>query len=251
MEIQGDLGVLISGAASGLGRATADYFRQKGARLALLDKNLEALPKGDASIFSAKVDVTNEAEVQAAIHEASGALGPLRVCVNCAGIAPASRLLGRHGLHELSLFEQVLKVNLVGTFNVLRFFVEQLAEEPLCGEERGVIINTASVAAFEGQIGQAAYSASKGGVAAMTLPLARELTRLGVRVMTIAPGIMHTPMMAGMPQEVQDSLAASIPFPSRMGKPEEYAALVGQIVENSYLNGSVIRLDGAIRMAAK
>ena len=195
-------------------------------------------------------DVTDEQQVQAAIDEASG-LAPLRIVVNCAGIATPGKVIGRDGVLALGQFERVIRVNLIGTFNVIRLAAAAMVKTEPVGEERGVIVNTASVAAFDGQIGQPAYSASKGGVAAMTLPIARELARDLVRVMTIAPGIFETPMMAGLPQAAQDSLAAQVPHPSRLGRPAEYAALVRHIVENPMLNGEVIRLDGAIRMQPK
>ncbi len=187
-----------------------------------------------------------------AVAAALEAFGGLHGLANCAGVAPAEKVLGRNGIHALESFRRAININLVGTFNMLRLAAEAMSQgQPDAGGERGVIINTASVAAFDGQIGQAAYSASKSGVVGMTLPIARELARFGIRVMTIAPGIFETPMMAGMPQEVRDSLGASVPFPPRLGRPDEYAALARQIIENSMLNGEVIRLDGAIRMAAK
>jgi NAD(P)-dependent dehydrogenase (short-subunit alcohol dehydrogenase family) len=196
-------------------------------------------------------DVVSESDGIQAV-EAATALGPLRVLVNCAGIAPASRTIGREGPHSLELFQRVVGVNLVGTFNMVRLAASAMADnEPLESGERGVIINTASVAAFDGQLGQVAYAASKGGIAAMTLPLARDLSRHGIRVMTIAPGIFETPMLMGMPQEVQDALGAMVPFPARLGKPDEFAMLVDQIIANPMLNGEVIRLDGAIRMQPK
>ncbi|HEV7185138.1 MAG TPA: SDR family NAD(P)-dependent oxidoreductase, partial [Leifsonia sp.] len=195
-------------------------------------------------------DVANEDQVQAAVDQAA-ALGPLRVVVNCAGIATPGKVLGRDGVLPLEQFERVIRVNLIGTFNVVRLAAAAMVKTEPLGEERGVIVNTASVAAFDGQIGQPAYSASKGGVAAMTLPLARELARDLIRVVTIAPGIFETPMMAGLPQAAQNSLAAQVPHPSRLGKPAEYASLVRHIVDNPMLNGEVIRLDGAIRMQPK
>jgi NAD(P)-dependent dehydrogenase (short-subunit alcohol dehydrogenase family) len=199
-----------------------------------------------------KADITRDEDARAAVAAAVDAFGGLHGLVNCAGVAPAEKVLGRNGAHGLDSFARTISINLVGSFNMLRLAAEAMAQgQPNEEGERGVIINTASVAAFDGQIGQAAYSASKSGVVGMTLPIARELARSGIRVMCIAPGIFETPMMAGMPQEVQDSLAANVPFPPRLGRPAEYASLVRHIVENAMLNGEVIRLDGAIRMAAK
>lgn len=250
---------LITGGASGLGAATARRLYAAGAAVVLLDLpqsagEAVAAELGDRAVFVA-ADVTDEEQVQAAVDAAS-ALGPLRVVVNCAGVATPGRVLGREGVLPLETFSKVIQINLVGTFNVLRLAAAAMAKtEPLTGEfgtaERGVIINTASVAAFDGQIGQPAYAASKGAVAAMTLPIARELARSLIRVMTIAPGIFQTPMMAGLPQEAQDSLGAQVPHPSRLGQPAEYAALVEHIVANAMLNGETIRLDGAIRMQPK
>ncbi|MEJ1180551.1 MULTISPECIES: SDR family NAD(P)-dependent oxidoreductase [unclassified Pseudarthrobacter] len=276
MDINGSV-ALITGGASGLGAATARRLFGAGASVVLIDlpssageafaaelnssTRFEATgaaaaagPAGQTAVF-APADVTNEAEVQAAVDTAV-ALGPLRIVVNCAGIATPGKVLGREGVLPLDAFSRVIQVNLIGTFNVLRLAAEAMAAtEPasteLGGPERGVIINTASVAAFDGQIGQPAYAASKGAVAAMTLPIARELARSLVRVVTIAPGIFETPMMAGLPQDAQDSLGRQVPHPSRLGKPAEYAALVAHIVENAMLNGETIRLDGAIRMGPK
>ncbi|MBA8838053.1 3-hydroxyacyl-CoA dehydrogenase [Ochrobactrum sp. RH2CCR150] len=255
MQIQ-DRVFLITGAGSGLGAAVARMVVEAGGKVALLDVNAaagEAAAKalGASAIFQ-RTDVTSEADGQAAITAALKAFGRIDALVNCAGVAPGEKVLGREGPHKFDSFARTISINLIGTFNMLRLAAEAMAKnEPGDGGERGLIINTASVAAFDGQIGQAAYSASKGGVAAMTLPVARELARHGIRVMTIAPGIFETPMMAGMPQEVQDALGASVPFPSRLGRPAEYAALVRHIAENQMLNGEVIRLDGALRMAAK
>ena len=250
MHIEG-CAALVTGGASGLGHATAQALTAAGASVVILDLpssegEKAAVALGPTARFVAG-DVTDEQQVQAAVDEASG-LAPLRIVVNCAGIATPGKVLGRDGVLALSQFERVVRVNLVGTFNVIRLAAAAMVKTEPAGEERGVIVNTASVAAFDGQIGQPAYSASKGGVAAMTLPIARELARDLVRVMTIAPGIFETPMMAGLPQAAQDSLAAQVPHPSRLGIPAEFAALVRHIVENPMLNGEVIRLDGAIRM---
>lgn len=264
MDIKGTV-ALITGGASGLGAATARRLFDAGASVVLVDLptsagdayaaelNAEGSPANKAVFVPA--DVTSEEQVQAAV-DAAVALGPLRIVVNCAGIATPGRVLGRDGVLPLETFNRVIQINLVGTFNVIRLAAAAMAEtEPvrteLGGPERGVIINTASVAAFDGQIGQPAYAASKGAVAAMTLPLARELARSLVRVVTIAPGIFETPMMAGLPQEAQDSLGRQVPHPSRLGRPAEYANLAAHIVENAMLNGETIRLDGAIRMGPK
>ena len=253
MQLDG-CSALVTGGASGLGNATARALVEGGAHVVILDLpssegEKAAIALGPTARF-VPADVTDEEAVQAAVDTAS-TLGPLRVVVNCAGIATAEKVIGRDGLIPLDHFERVVRVNLIGTFNVVRLAAAAIAETEPVGEERGVIVNTASVAAFDGQIGQPAYSASKGGVAAMTLPLAREFARSLIRVMTIAPGIFETPMMAGLPQAAQDSLAAQVPHPSRRGRPAEYAALVRAIVENPMLNGETIRLDGAIRMQPK
>ncbi len=254
MQIEG-CSALVTGGASGLGNATARLLAEAGAKVVLLDLpssegEKAATAIGPAARFVA-ADVTDEDQVQAAV-DAAGELAPLRIVVNCAGIATAAKVLGRDGsVLPLEQFERVVRVNLVGTFNVIRLAAAAMVRTEPVGEERGVIVDTASVAAFDGQIGQPAYSASKGGVAAMTLPLAREFARSLIRVVTIAPGIFETPMMAGLPQAAQDSLAAQVPHPSRLGKPAEYAALVRHIVENPMLNGETIRLDGAIRMQPK
>lgn len=254
MNIQGKVAV-VTGGASGLGAATASYLLAQGAQVVLVDMNTEqgqALQQqlGEKARFAA-LDVTNEAQVAAFFQELADIEGRLDILVNCAGIAPSAKVLGRDGLHSLDLFQKVLNINVSGSFNMLRFAAQLMAKNPLDQEERGVIVNTASVAAYEGQIGQTAYAASKGAIVSMTLPLARELAHDAIRVMTIAPGIMHTPMIAAMPENVQQALGAMVPFPSRLARPEEFAKLAAHIVENNYLNGEVIRFDGAIRMAAK
>jgi NAD(P)-dependent dehydrogenase (short-subunit alcohol dehydrogenase family) len=255
MNIQGST-FLITGGSSGLGGACAQRLAQAGGRVIIADiKDDEgqalAAALGPNARF-AHTDVTNEDDVRAAVALAIEAFGGLQGVVNCAGIAIAAKVLSSRGIHDLGAFSRVLGVNLIGTFNVIRLAAERMAEgEPNAAGERGVIINTASVAAFDGQIGQAAYSASKGGVVGMTLPVARELARHGIRVMTIAPGIFDTPMMAGLPEAARQSLGQQVPFPSRLGRPEEYAALAQHIIENEMLNGEVIRLDGALRMAPR
>lgn len=247
---------VITGAGSGLGAAVARMAVGAGARAVLLDVNADAgaamaAELGQAARF-VRTDVTSGPEGEAAIAAALEAFGRIDVAVNCAGVAPGEKIVGREGPHGLESFARAIQINLIGTFNMLRLAADAMAKNaPGEGGERGVIVNTASIAAYDGQIGQAAYAASKGGVAALTLPAARELARHGIRVMTIAPGIFATPMMAGLPQEVQDSLGANVPFPPRLGNPAEYAALVRHIVENQMLNGEVIRLDGALRMAPK
>lgn len=247
---------LVTGAGSGLGAATARTLAEAGAKVVLADLNRDAGEKlaaelGNAAIF-VETDVANEASATNAIQMAVSSFGGLHGLVNCAGIAPAEKVVGKEGPHRLDSFARVININLVGTFNMIRLAADAMLKgEPDAGGERGLIVNTASVAAYEGQLGQAAYAASKGGIVALTLPVARELARSGIRCVTIAPGIMETPMLLGMPPEVQDSLGKMVPFPSRMGKPAEYAALVKHIAENAYLNGEVIRLDGAIRMGTK
>jgi len=238
---------LVAGGGSGLGAATTNMLAASGARVLVADLKGEAPENGRF----VETDVTDEESVRSAVEEARG-LGELRGAVNCAGVASAEKVLGREGPHSLDSFSKVVQVNLIGTFNVIRLAAEAISQtEALEGGERGVIVNTASVAAFDGQIGQVAYAASKGGVVSLTLPVARELAGSGIRVMTIAPGIFDTPMMAGLPENARVSLGEQVPFPSRLGKPEEYAGLVRHIVENEMLNGEVIRLDGAIRMAPK
>ena len=245
MDIAGT-SALVTGGASGLGAATAAMLRDAGAHVVVADVRAG----DDEGIRFVETDVTDPAQVQAAVDAASE-LAPLRIVVQCAGIATAERMVGKEGPLPLERFSRVVAVNLVGTFNVARLAAARMQETEAVGEERGVLVHTASVAAFDGQVGQAAYSASKGGVAAMTLPLARELARSRIRVMTIAPGIFRTPMMAGLPEAAQASLAEQIPHPSRLGDPSEYAALVRHVVENPMLNGETIRLDGAIRMAPR
>ena len=252
MDIAGKV-FIVTGGASGLGEGTARMLAREGAKVVIADLQVErgeALAQELGGAF-VKADVSQEADGQAVVAKALS-LGKLMGLVNCAGIAPAAKTVGKDGAHALSLFTKVINVNLVGSFNMIRLAAEAMCKnEPEPTGERGVMISTASVAAYDGQIGQAAYAASKGGVVGMTLPIARDLARNGIRNMTIAPGIFGTPMLFGMPQEVQDALAASVPFPSRLGKPEDYAKLVHQIVTNEMLNGEVIRLDGAIRLAPR
>ena len=245
---------IVTGGGSGLGEATARALAAKGARVAIFDVGIDRAAKVAAEIGSIAVqcDVSSADSGAAAVAETASKLGEPRLLVNCAGIAIGMKTIGKDGPHPLDQYRKVIEVNLIGTFNMIRLVADHAARlEPLQGGERGVIVNTASVAAYDGQIGQAAYSASKGGVVGMTLPVARDLARSGIRVCTIAPGIFKTPMMAGMPQEVQDSLGAAVPFPSRLGEPSEYAALALHVIENQMLNGETIRLDGAIRMAPK
>ncbi|MGI6851859.1 3-hydroxyacyl-CoA dehydrogenase [Mesorhizobium sp. 1B3] len=245
---------IVTGGGSGLGEATARALAAKGAKLAIFDIGIERAESVANEIggIAVKCDVSSAESGEAAHAEVAERLGPARILVNCAGIGIAMKTVGKDGAHPLDLYRKVIEVNLVGTFNMIRLFAVRAQEvDPLEGGERGVIVNTASVAAFDGQIGQAAYSSSKGGVVGMTLPVARDLSRSGIRVCTIAPGIFRTPMMAGLPQEAQDSLGQQVPFPPRLGDPREYAALACHIVENQMLNGETIRLDGAIRMAPK
>jgi len=246
---------LVTGAASGLGAATARRLAAAGARVVLADLSVEAGETTAGEIGNAakfvRCNVADEADGRAAV-EAASAFGPLRGLINCAGIGTAEKTLGRNGPHDLAHFERVIRVNLIGSFNMIRLAAHAMAALPaLEGGERGVIVNTASVAAYDGQVGQAAYSASKGGIVGMTLPIARDLSRDGIRVMTIAPGIFETPMLMSMSQEVRDSLGQQVPFPPRLGRPDEYAMLVEQIVTNPMLNGETIRLDGAIRMGPR
>jgi len=254
MHIQNKV-FLVTGAASGLGEATARALISAGGKVLLVDlastvEERAAELGGNARGLVA--DITDEGAARRAVAGAVETFGALHGLVNCAGVVGGEKLLGRNGPHALESFARIVAVNLIGTFNMLRLAAEAMAEGAAGeGGERGVIVNTASIAAFDGQIGQAAYAASKGGVAALTLPAARELARHGIRVMTVAPGVFETPMMAGMSAEVREALAVGVPFPPRLGKPEEFAALVRHIVENPMLNGEVIRLDGALRMAAK
>ncbi|NWG72220.1 MAG: 3-hydroxyacyl-CoA dehydrogenase [Parvularculaceae bacterium] len=250
----GGVAAVVTGGASGLGGATAEALAREGARVAVWDMQAdkgEAHARKIAGVFC-QTNVADEESVKAALAKTLSAAGAPRVLVNCAGVAVAEKTVGKNGAHVLSNFKRVIDVNLVGTFNCIRLVAEAMEKnEPLEDGERGVIINTASVAAFDGQIGQAAYSASKAGVVGMTLPIARDLMNIGIRVNTIAPGIFWTPMMAGMDPKVRDALAAMVPFPKRLGKPEEFASLALEIVRNPMLNGEVIRLDGAIRMQPK
>jgi NAD(P)-dependent dehydrogenase (short-subunit alcohol dehydrogenase family) len=252
----GESTFFITGGGSGLGAATARLLAENGAHVALADVDEEAGEQMASQIGSGaefvRTDVTDEESVQDALDSVVEIFGSLNGAVNCAGIGPAAKVVGKKGVHDLGLFTKTVEINLVGTFNVIRFAAVRLAENEL-GEdgERGVIINTASVAAYDGQIGQAAYAASKGGVVALTLPVARELASSGIRVVTIAPGIFETPMLAALPEDAKDSLGKQVPFPPRLGRPEEYAALAKHIVENQMLNGEVIRLDGGIRMAPR
>jgi NAD(P)-dependent dehydrogenase (short-subunit alcohol dehydrogenase family) len=254
MDLNG-VTALVTGAGSGMGAATAKALAKRGARVAVVDLNLESAQQTADSIkgLALSADVSSGESVEAALQHVVDELGAPRVVVSCAGIAAASRIVGREGPHELDLYQRVINVNLVGTFNVLRLTAERMSTlDPVSDSgARGVIVNTASVAAYDGQIGQAAYSSSKGGVVALTLPAARELARFGIRVMTVAPGLIGTPMLLNMPDEVQQSLADQVPFPQRFGTPEEYADLVLHIVDNEMLNGEVIRLDGAIRLQPK
>jgi len=248
-----DNAAIVTGGASGLGGATARALAARGARVFALD-----LPKAVANaeavdgVTYVEADVTSPEQVQAAVDTVVAAGTPLRIAVNCAGVGTAGRVLGKNGPHDLDTYRKVIEVNLIGTFNVLRLAAEAIAKTPaLADNQRGVVINTASVAAFDGQIGQAAYSSSKGGVVGLTLPAARELASSGIRVMTIAPGIIDTPMLAGVSDEFRAGLAAGVPFPKRLGRPDEYAQLAVAIVEHDYLNGEVIRMDGSLRMAPR
>jgi NAD(P)-dependent dehydrogenase (short-subunit alcohol dehydrogenase family) len=253
MEI-GNAATIVTGGASGLGGATAAMLAARGAKVTLFDRDAAAGTAHAIAIGGrfAQVDVTDDAAIDAALAEAEAAHGVARILVNCAGIAPAIKTVGKENVpHPLAAFRQAIEVNLVGSFAVIARFAASLAAADPIGEERGVIVNTASVAAYDGQVGQAAYAASKGGVVGMTLPIARDLAQHRIRVMTIAPGIFLTPMLTGLPPAAQESLGTQVPHPSRLGRPEEYAALVETIVTNPMLNGEVIRLDGAIRMAPR
>lgn len=254
MEIKNAV-TLISGGASGMGAATATALAEAGAKVVLLDLNIEAAQNLAKNLkgLALHCDVSRAESVETAVQEAISAFGPPQICINCAGLVSAKRMVGKQGPLPLEEFQQIINVNLNGTFNLMRIAAAaMITQEPLnASGERGVIINTASVAAFEGQIGQVAYSASKGGIVSMTLPAARELAQFGIRVMTIAPGLVDTPMFGKLPEEARQALASSVPFPKRLAKPEEYAQLVQQIIENPMLNGSVIRLDGALRMQPK
>ena len=255
MQISGN-SFLVSGGSSGLGAACVRQIVQAGGKVGILDVNTDAGNKlatelGSSTLYK-HTDVTNEDSIRQAIADVESTLGPIRGSIQCAGVGHAEKLIGKQGPHSFSAFQKVITVNLLGTFNMLRLAAETISKtEPLDNGERGVLINTASVAAYEGQIGQMAYSASKGGVVSMTLPAARELARSGIRVMTIAPGIFDTPLLAGLPEAARESLGQQVPFPSRLGQPTEFASLVQHIVENEMLNGEVIRLDGALRMAPK
>jgi len=245
---------LVTGGASGLGAATAQMAAANGAKVVIADLQAEAGEKLAREIGGkyCRCDVTSEADGRAAVEAAVQGYGGIHVLVNCAGIGIAERTIGKEAPHDLARFTKVIGINLIGTFNMIRLAADAMCKAgPNAAGERGVIINTASVAAYDGQIGQAAYSASKGGVVGMTLPIARDLSRNGIRVVTIAPGLFLTPMLLGLPKEAQDSLGKQVPFPSRLGKPDEYASLAKHIVENEMLNGETIRLDGAIRMAPK
>ncbi len=255
MEIKNKV-FIVTGGASGLGLATAKMLVENGGQVLIADLNTEGGQAAEKMLGKyaqfIQTDITNEASVQQALDTAVSTFGGLHGVVNCAGIGPAERILGRSGIHSLANFSKVIHINLIGTFNVIRLAAAVIQNnETGDSGERGVIITTASVAAFDGQIGQAAYSASKGGIVAMILPIARELARFGIRIMNIAPGIFETPLLASLPEEAKISLGQQVPFPSRLGHPSEYAALVKHIIENQMLNGETIRLDGAIRMAAK
>lgn len=249
MQIK-DSALVVTGGASGLGAAVARAFRAKGAAVTLFDRDAArgAALAAEIGASFCNVDVTNEASVAAGVAAAKAAMGRISVLVNCAGIATGARIVGREGPHDLALFQRTIDINLVGSFNCMRLCAAEMAGNAPMDGERGVVINTASIAAFDGQKGQAAYAASKAGIAGMTLPAARDMAGIGVRVCAIAPGVFLTPMLEGLGPEIQDGLAADVTFPKRLGRPEEFAALAGFIVESGYLNGEVIRLDGALRM---
>src|SRR5713226_8503772 len=253
MDINGHA-ALVTGGASGLGAATASLLARAGAKVVCMDVNLDGARAVAREIggYAVRCDVTDAEQSAAALAQARDKHGAARILINCAGVGPAKRIVGRDGPMPLADFERVININLIGTFNMVRLVAADMQSlSPLADGGRGVIIMTASIAAFEGQIGQAAYSASKGGVVAMTLPLARELARQGIRVMTIAPGVFHTPLLGTLPEAAIQSLSQQIPFPSRLGHPEEYARLAQHIIENNMLNGTAIRIDGAMRMGAK
>jgi NAD(P)-dependent dehydrogenase (short-subunit alcohol dehydrogenase family) len=255
MQVSGSV-FIVTGGGSGLGEATVRLLHAGGARVIIADI---AVDKGEAIASSlgsnarfVRTDITSETDARAAVEATVGAFGSLQGLINCAGIGPAERVLGKSGPHSLATFARCIEVNLIGTFNMIRLAAQAISPQALGdGQERGVIINTASIAAYEGQIGQAAYSASKAGIVGMTLPIARELARSGIRVVTIAPGLFLTPMMANLPTEIQDSLGKATPFPMRLGRPDEYAALVAHIITNQMINGETIRLDGAVRLAPR
>jgi len=249
-----DQAAIVTGGASGLGAATARRLAKEGAKVTVCDLNAKLAETVAAEIGGVAVtcDVADAASAEAAIAAAAKAHGPARVLINCAGIGVAKRVVGREGPMPLADFERVIRVNLIGSFNMLRLATTEMSKlAPLANGERGVVVSTASVAAYDGQIGQSAYSASKGGIVAMTLPIARELAQFGIRVLAIAPGLFLTPLLGSLPQEAQDSLAAAIPFPRRLGDPSEFASLVMQMIDNAYLNGEVVRLDASLRMAPK
>ena len=246
-----DTAAIVTGGASGLGHATAVALAKQGVDVYALDLNVDDAPAVDGVTY-VQTDVTDPAQVQAAVDRAAGSSSPLRMVVNCAGIGPSMRILGKKGPHDLDLYATVVKVNLIGSFNVLTLAAEKIAaSDPLEDGQRGVVINTASIAAYDGQVGQAAYSSSKGGIVGLTLPAARDLAQDGIRVATIAPGSGETPMLAPVCEEFRAGLAAGVPFPQRLGRPEEYAKLALAIIDHDYLNGEVIRMDGALRMAPR
>ena len=253
MDIKGQAAI-VTGGASGLGAATARTLAAAGAKVAIIDVNAKAAAEVaiDVNGIAITCDVGDSSASEAAIRQAAADHGPARILVNCAGVGPAKRIVGRNGPMPLADYERVIRINLIGTFNMMRLAAAAMQGlSPLADDERGVIVSTASVAAFEGQIGQAAYSSSKGGIAALTLPAAREFAQFGIRVLAIAPGIFGTPMLRALPQEAQDSLGVAVPFPKRLGEPREFAALVMHCIHNGYLNGEVIRLDGALRLAPR
>jgi NAD(P)-dependent dehydrogenase (short-subunit alcohol dehydrogenase family) len=246
-----DTAAIVTGGASGLGHATAVALAKQGADVYALDLSVDEAPAVDGVTY-VQTDVTDPAQVQAAVDQAAGSSSPLRIVVNCAGIGPSMRILGKKGPHDLDFYATVVKVNLIGSFNVLTLAAEKMAAtDPLEDGQRGVVINTASIAAYDGQVGQAAYASSKGGIVGLTLPAARDLAQYGIRVATIAPGIVETPMLATVSEEFRAGLAAGVPFPQRLGRPEEYAKLALAIIDHDYLNGEVIRMDGALRMAPR